>query len=99
MTEQKIEYTYTPDRKEIIAQNEAGDVVGEIEYTGTNEFWSIIHTGVRPEYRGRKIARSLVRLVVEAAREQGVQLGATCSYAIKVLRETPEYSDVFTPAE
>jgi len=43
MTEKKIEYTHKPDRKEIIAQNEAGDVVGEIEYTGTDQFWSITH--------------------------------------------------------
>ncbi|MDD2522036.1 MAG: GNAT family N-acetyltransferase [Anaerolineaceae bacterium] len=99
MTEFIIEYNHFPDRKEIVALNELGDVVGEIDYYGTDDFWSIVHTGVRPAYRGGPIARTLVRMVVEAAREAGVKLGATCSYAIKVLEETPEYSDVYDSAE
>lgn len=99
MTEFLITYISKSETNEIVAQNETGDVVGEIEYTRGDNFWSIIHTGVRPAYRGGPIARTLVRKVVEAAREEGVKVGSTCSYAIKVLEETLEFSDIFTPAE
>ena len=97
MSEFTISYTHDPDAKEILAKNEAGEVVGEINYTARNGLWNITHTGVRPEYRGGDIARTLVNLVVEAAREADVKLAATCPYASKVLERTPEYHDVYNP--
>lgn len=99
MSEITITYTHNPDQKEILAKNEAGDLAGEINYRGNQNVWTITHTGVRPEFRGGDIARTLVRLVVEAAREAGVKLNATCSYAVKVLERTPEYHDVYSPEE
>ena len=97
MSECTISYTHDPDAKEILANNEAGEVVGEINYTARNGLWNITHTGVRPEYRGGDIARTLVNLVVEAARKADVKLAATCPYASKVLERTPEYHDVYNP--
>ena len=99
MTEYKISYIHDPVNKEILAKNEAGEVAGEINYAGDHPFWTITHTGVRPEYRGGDIARTLVRLVVEAARDAGVHLNATCSYALKVLERTQEYHDVYNPGD
>lgn len=97
MTESIITYTHDPVNKEILAKNEAGDLAGEINYRGNQEVWTITHTGVRPEFRGGDIARTLVHHVVEAAREAGVKLDATCSYAVKVLERTSEYHDVYNP--
>ncbi len=97
MSEHIISYTYNPTDKEILAKNEAGEVVGEIEYTGNDQSWTITHTGVRPEYRGGDIARTLVHRAVEAAREAGVRLEATCPYASKVLEHTSEYHDIYSP--
>ena len=99
MNEYTINYTHDPSRKEILAKNEEGEITGEINYRGKNNVWTITHTGVRPEYRGGDIARTLVRLVVEAAREAGVKLNATCSYAVKVLDRTTEYHDVYNPED
>ena len=97
MSDQTINYEHDPIEQQIVARNEAGQVVGEIDYEINDASWTIIHTGVRRAYRGGDIARTLVRLAVEAAREAGVALDATCSYAVKVLQRTSEYHDIFTP--
>lgn len=99
MNEHTITYTHDPANKEILAKNEAGEVVGEINYVENDQLWTITHTGVRPEYRGGEIARTLVHQVVEAARKADVRLDATCSFAIKVMDRTPEYNDVYSPED
>lgn len=97
MTEPIISYHYDPDLKEIIAKNEKGEKVGEIEFHGTKDYWTVDHTGVKPEYRGGTIARDLVSNLVQEAREAGVKLGATCSYAKHVLESTEDYKDLYSP--
>ena len=61
-------------------------MIGECQYnvdrTGK---WVIMHTGVRPEYNGRGIARRLVEKVIEAARERDVTIIPVCSYAQRVM--------------
>ena len=99
MNEPTINYAHNPAQKEILAKNEAGDIAGEIKYRRNHNLWTITHTGVRPEYRGGDIASTLVRLVVEAAREADVKLNATCPYAVKVLDRTTEYHDVYNPED
>lgn len=39
------------------------------------------------EYAGKGIARRLVYKVIEAAEKSKVPIGATCSYAVKILKE------------
>ncbi|MDD2522035.1 MAG: GNAT family N-acetyltransferase [Anaerolineaceae bacterium] len=99
MTEPTITYTHSPSTNEILAKNEAGDTVGCIDYAPGADSWDVLHTEVEPAYRGGDIARTLVRLIVEAAREAKVKLTATCPYASKVLARTTEYHDVYTPQE
>jgi uncharacterized Fe-S cluster protein YjdI/predicted GNAT family acetyltransferase len=62
-------------------------VIGECEFSETPDGWIIYHTGVRPEYEGKGIARRLVYKVVEAGEKSDVEIGATCSYAAKLLGE------------
>lgn len=99
MNEHTITYTHDPINKEILAKNEAGSVAGEINYRGNHNVWTVTHTGVRPEYRGGDIARTLVDKIVNTAREAGVKLNATCSYAVKVLERTSEYHDIYNPED
>ena len=70
-----------------------GAQIGECEYQVSDSTWVITHTGVRPEFGGRGIARKLVDKVVEAARERKVRILPVCSYAVKVLAGE-EYADV-----
>ena len=62
-------------------------VIGECDYTKAEAGWVITHTGVRPEYEGKGIAKRLVYKVIEAAERNKAGISATCSYAIKVLEE------------
>lgn len=59
--------------------------VGECQYEIKNGSWYIMHTGVRPEFGGRGIARMLVEKVVEEANKRNVKVVPICSYAQKVL--------------
>ena len=95
MTEESITYHFNPEEKEILAKNEKGEQVGEIEYRSKADVWDVSHTGVKPEYRGGDIARMLLQLLVEEARKANVKLSATCPYALKVLERTEEYQDVY----
>ncbi len=61
--------------------------IGECTYIASPEGWVICHTGVRPEYTGKGIAKRLVYAVLQAAEQRKVPISATCSYAVKVLKE------------
>jgi len=70
-------------------------MIGECQYTiaGTTK-WIIAHTGVRPDYNGRGIAKRLVECVIAAARERGVKIHPLCSYANNMMCGKDEYKDV-----
>ncbi len=69
------------------AAYDGGRLIGECQYRQTEDEWIIYHTGVRPEFEGKGIAKRLVYKVLEAAEKNKVKAGATCSYAIKILEE------------
>ena len=52
---------------------------------------NIVHTIVPPRLQGRGIAAALTQAVVEYARERGVPVKASCSYAVAWLLRHPEY--------
>ena len=95
MTDERITYHFKPEDKEIIARNAQAEQVGEIDYRDNGESWDVTHTGVKPQYCGVDIARTLVQLLVDEARKANVKLSATCPYAVKVLERTEEYQDVY----
>lgn len=47
--------------------------------------WTIVHTGVAPEYEGKGIAKRLVFKVAEEAEKRKTKVIPVCSYAAKVL--------------
>ena len=59
--------------------------VGECQFDIKDDEWYIMHTGVRPEYGGRGIARMLVEKVIEEAKKRNVKIVPICSYAQKVI--------------
>ena len=68
--------------------------IGECEFSVSDNVWSITHTGVRPEYGGRGIAKKLVLKVIEAARAKNAKIVPLCSYADKLMTGKEEYRDV-----
>ncbi|MVP01289.1 GNAT family N-acetyltransferase [Paenibacillus lutrae] len=70
--------------------------VGEITYqmvdVGT---WVIDHTYIDPRYRGHNLARQLLNMVVDEAREKGRKIIPSCSFALEQFEQNPEYADVW----
>lgn len=71
-----------------------GKQIGECEFSVSDKVWTITHTGVRPEYGGRGIAKKLVLKVIEAARSKNAKITPLCSYADKLMSGKEEYRDV-----
>ena len=59
--------------------------IGECQFEVKDNVWYITHTGVRPEFGGRGIAKLLVLKVIEEARKNNVKVVPICSYAQKVM--------------
>lgn len=62
--------------------------IGECLFKEVADTWIIIHTGVDDSYRGKGIAKELVKCVKENAIYYDKLLAAECSYAKKILEET-----------
>ncbi len=70
--------------------------LAEITFRKSGEDTIVVdHTFTDPSLRGQGIARKLVDHVAAYAREQGLKVRATCSYARKVLSED-EFSDIYS---
>ena len=71
-----------------------GKQIGECDISVSGNIWTITHTGVRPEYGGRGIAKKLVLSVIEAARIDNAKIIPLCSYADKLMSGKEEFKDV-----
>ncbi len=71
-----------------------GKQIGECEINVLGDVWTITHTGVRPEYGGRGIAKKLVLKVIESARAKNAKIMPLCSYADKLMSGKEEFKDV-----
>jgi len=94
ITQAPVRIVFDADNRQALAYD--GDKpVGECQYnvdrTGK---WVIVHTGVRPEYNGRGIAKRLVEKIIEAAREKQTKIIPVCSYAQRMMSGKEEYIDV-----
>ena len=70
--------------------NEIGECCYEVSGSGSASdpsaaAWTIVHTGVAPEYEGKGIAKRLVFKVAEEAEKRKTKVIPVCSYAAKVL--------------
>ena len=61
--------------------------VGECCYEASADTWTIVHTGVRPEYEGKGIAKRLVFKLTEEAEKRKLSVVPVCSYAAKILKK------------
>ncbi|MBO6262132.1 MAG: N-acetyltransferase [Bacilli bacterium] len=68
--------------------------VGECQFEIKEDRWYIVHTGVRPEYGGRGIAKLLVKRIIDEARKRRKKIVPICSYAQKMMLNNDEYKDV-----
>jgi len=71
-----------------------GTDAGEIDYRMDGDVRVFVHTGVRDEYEGQGLAGQLAKHVLDDARANGVQIGATCPYIRSYLERHPDEQDL-----
>ncbi|MBO7748002.1 N-acetyltransferase [Paenibacillus sp. MWE-103] len=77
-----------------------GGPIGEITYKLVDvDTWVLDHTYVDPKYRGGTLAKQLLNLVVDEAREKGRKIIPACSYALAQFKRHPEYADVWDKSD
>lgn len=74
-----------------------GDRVAEMTYALEGSVMNIRHTYVDAALGGKGLGKQLVGQAVQFARENGLQVKATCSFARAVLAQVPAYADVVAP--
>jgi uncharacterized Fe-S cluster protein YjdI len=79
-----VEVSFDEEHCRSVAMKD-GQRIGECEYRDNGDSWSIVHTGVAPEYEGQGIAKRLVFKVTEEAERRKKGVIPVCSYAVKVL--------------
>ena len=84
----------TPQGGRFVA-SEDGMGTGFLSYIRRDDSTFIIdHTEVRPEFRGRDIARQLVLEAAAYARANSLRIRPRCPYARRVFERTPEIQDL-----
>ena len=68
-----------------------------VEYAIAGQVMTVHHTRVPEAIGGRGIAGILVRAALDHARNHGLKVRPTCSYADAWMRRHPEYEDLRTP--
>lgn len=71
-------------------------MVGECIYSISGNNWTVDHTFVNESYGGQGIAGKLLAELVDKARESGVKMILSCSFAKKEFDRKEEYSDVLS---
>ncbi|TYP68086.1 GNAT family N-acetyltransferase [Paenibacillus methanolicus] len=91
-------------QEEIIAEKQGnsyiltgvGGTIGEIHFRMIDvDTWVIDRTYVQAEYRGQGLAKQLLDLVADEARERGRRIIPSCSYALEQFKQDPAYADVW----
>lgn len=90
---EQIEIVFEPDCKRSAAYDGA-QKIGECEFSVSDKIWIISHTGVRPAYEGKGIAKKLVLKVIEEARKNEAKIMPLCPYANRMMTGKEEYVDV-----
>lgn len=71
-----------------------GVEAGELDYRMQGDVRVYVHTGIRDQYEGQGLAGQLAKHVLDEARADGIQIGATCPYVRGYLEKHPEYQDL-----
>ena len=68
--------------------------IGICEFKVSDEGWNIFHTEVNSDYKGQGIAKRLLDVIVNEARNKKIKIIPECSYAKKVMIGNDNYNDV-----
>jgi len=89
-----IHYQFEKERNRVAAYDHHEREVGECTFLKSDNLWTIDHTFVDPDIRGQNVAASLIKTIVEQARNENVKIVPLCSYAKKEFMKMNEYKDI-----
>jgi predicted GNAT family acetyltransferase len=67
----------------------------ELSYRREGKRITVTHVEVDARYEGKGYGKQLVAEVVKYAREEKLEVAATCPFAKHVFESAPDYSDVY----
>lgn len=71
-----------------------GELAGHLAYKRDADTISLMHTEIDPAYEGRGLGSTLVRNVLEAARDDAARVVPYCPFVRSYLRRHQEYRDL-----
>jgi predicted GNAT family acetyltransferase len=89
-----IRYQFERERNRAAAYDHNEHEVGECTFVKSKNLWVIDHTFVVPDIRGQNVAASLIKIIVEQARNSSVKIVPLCSFAKKEFMKIDEYKDI-----
>ena len=89
-----IHYQFERERDRAAAYDQSEQEVGECTFVKSKNLWVIDHTFVAPDIRGRNVASSLIKIIVEQVRNSNVKIVPLCSFAKKEFMKIDEYKDI-----
>ena len=85
--------TLIEEKRVVITEN--GKELGEMTFEKTSdEFYTINHTSVHEDARGRGVGQEMVKYLVGFARNNGKKIEPLCSFAKAQFDKNPDYADV-----
>lgn len=83
------------ERKGCFTAEEDGVEAGKMTYTWSeNNTFTIDHTEVRPEFKGRGVGKKMVMAAVDFARNTNLKIIPACSFVKSLFEKIPETKDV-----
>lgn len=96
-TQNELSIVDNPERRRFEARD-GRRLAGWAEYEETAELIVFTHTNVNPEWEGKGVGSTLVRSVLDFAREQGMKVLPLCPFVRTWIERHPDYADlVFHP--
>lgn len=83
---------HEPDRQRFVTTIDGIEAV--LDYRMDGDFIELTHTVVPEPIGGRGVAGQLTRAAFEHAREQGLSVRPSCSYAAAWVQRHPEFSQL-----
>ncbi|WP_281370147.1 GNAT family N-acetyltransferase [Naumannella cuiyingiana] len=91
--EQTMELRHDEAGARFLAED-AGEVVGLIDYALAGDVATFTHTETDPARQGRGIAGKLTSFALDRARELGWRVIPQCPYTARFVADHPEYADL-----
>lgn len=83
------------ETKGVFIAEENGIEVGRMTYAwNSNDNFTIDHTEVNPDFKGKNIGKQMVMAAVDFARDSKVKIIPLCPFARNVFDKTSEIKDV-----